>query len=220
MASANTGAGSISITARSNFNPNLMVRSHNAASNNANRVAMTYHAQKHIPEHFKAGAGRKYGYRRRTSSINLGFLARSNPGAYSRVKRLASKGGDRFFVLGAYKDVKSVLGRPPVVWSGETREMATNASNQKVTATATRGRLRIRTPSYIASRLKRGKTGKARQSQREALKRAAELEAMTAGEIRKLRKVFGDEYVAIQKPNHPLHAKLGIKFRQRARRRK
>lgn len=217
---ANTAAGSITIKTRTNFNPNLMVRSHNAASNNANRVAMTYHAEKHIPEHFKAGAGRKYGYRRRTSSINLGFLARQNRAAYDRVTKLAAKNGDRFFRRGAYKDVKAILGRAPLVWSGETREMALNENNQKVTATATRGRLRIRTPSYIASRLKRGKTGKARQSQREALKRAAELEAMTAGEIRKLRKVFGDEYVAIQKPNHPLHAKLGIKFRQRARRRK
>jgi hypothetical protein len=215
-----TNAGGIRITTRTNFNPKLMTRSHNAASNNANRVAMQFHADNHLKEHFKPGAGRRYGYPQRRSVINLGFLARQNRGAYNRVKKLGGKNGDTFFSRGAYKDVKHILGRPPLVWSGKTREMVLNPANQKVTATATRGRLKVRTPSFVASRLRANKSGRARQMQREALQRGAELESMTAGEIRTLRKVYGDEYVAIQKTNHPLHAKLGIKFRQRSRRRK
>jgi hypothetical protein len=213
------GTGGVTFKTRTNFNPDLMVRSHNKASNNANRVTMQYHADEHIPEHFKPGAGRKYGYKQRRSVISLGFLFRQNRAAYDRVKKLAGKNGDTFIKRGLYKDVKSLLGRNPLVWSGETRQMATNSANQKVTATATRGRLRIKTPSYVASRLKAGKSGKARQMQRQALERAAEMEAMTAGEIRTLRKVFRDEYVAVQKPSHPKFATLGIKFRQRARRR-
>ena len=212
-------SGGITFKTRTNFNPKLLTRSHNKASNNANRVSMQYHADKHIPGHFKPGAGKKYGYRQRRSVISLGFLARQNRSAYDRVKKLAGKNGDRFISRGAYKDVKSILGRPPLVWSGETQRMVNSASNQKVTATATRGRLKIRTPSYVASRLKAGKSGKARQMQRQALQRAAELEAITAGEIRKLRKVYGDEYVAVQKPTHPKFASLGITFRQRSRRR-
>jgi hypothetical protein len=212
--------GGITIKTRTNFNPKLLTRSHNKASNNANRVAMQYHADKHIPEHFKPGAGKKYGYSQRRAVISLGWLARQNRSAYDRVKKLKNADGSRFLQQGFYKDVKSILGRPPLVWSGETQRMVTSSSNQKVTATATRGRLKIRTPSYVASRIdKRNKSGKARQMQRQALIRTAELEAITAGEIRKLRKVYGDEYVAVQKPTHPKFASLGIKFRQRSRRR-
>jgi len=211
--------GGITIKTRTNFNPNLMVRSHNKAANNANRVAMQYHADHHIETHFEQGAGRRYGYKHRRSVINLGFLARQNRAAYDRVKKLGGENGDTFFSRGAYKDVKAILNRNPLVWTGKTRDMVLNPANQKITATATRGRLKIRTPSYVASRLKAGKTGKGRQMQRQALERAAELESMTPGEIRRLRKVFGDEYVAVQKPNHPKFHTLGIKFRQRARRR-
>ena len=212
-------SGGVTIKTRTNFNPNLMVRSHNKASNNANRVTMQHHADNHIKTHFETGAGRKYGYKQRRSVISLGFLYRQNRAAYDKVKKLSGKNGDTFIKRGAYKDVKALLGRPPLVWTGKTKEMVLNPANQKVTATATRGRLKIRTPSYVASRLKAGKSGRARQQQRQALQRAAELESMTAGEIRRLRKVFGDEYVAVQKPSHPKFASLGIKFRQRKRRR-
>jgi hypothetical protein len=214
-----TDTGGMTISTSANFNPQLMDGAHKRISNHCNRVVMAYHWEHHLPDHFKEGAGRKYGYKARRSSISLKFLYRTNRSAYDRIRKLTGKNG-KPTARGFYKDVKAALGLDPLEWSGQTRRMIENPINRTITATATRGRLRVRTPNYVASRLKSGKQGRARQMQAQALERAAELEVMTAGEIRKLQKVFGDEYVAVQKVSHPKHAALKITFRQRARRRK
>lgn len=214
-----TDTNGVTFNVNANFNPNLLTRSHNKVCNHSNRVVMAYHWEQHLPEHFKQGAGRKYGYRARRSTISLKFLYRSNRSAYDRIRKLTGKDG-KPSARGFYKDVKAALGLDPLEWSGQTRRMVENPINRTITATAKRGRLRVRTPNYVASRLKAGKQGRARQMQAQALERAAELEVMTAGEIRKLQKVFRDEYVAVQKVGHPKHASLNLTFRQRSRRRK
>lgn len=203
----------------STFNPKLLVAAHKRVANHCNRHTMEYHGRVHLPDHFKPGAGQKYGYKPRRSVIGLKFLYRTNRAAYDKVKKLKGPNG-RTQNRGLYKDVKAASGLDPLEWSGQTRRMVTNPFNRKVTATSTRGRLVVRTPNYVSSRLKSNKGGKARQMQAQALERSAELEVMTAGEIRTLRKVFGDEYVAAQKPGHPKAAQLKIQLRQRSRRKR
>lgn len=202
---------------RRNFNPRLLPRSHKRVTRYVNRFVMDHHWRENLPDHFEPGAGRKYGYARRTSVISLRFLRRTNRGAYDRIRKLKGKDG-KPTSRGFYKDVKKALDLNPLEFSGDTRRMVTNVTNRKITSTANRGRLTVRTPNYVASRLKSGKGGRARQMQREALKRAAELEAMTPREIITLRKVFGDEYAEVQRnPSHPQHGL--VVYRQRARRR-
>lgn len=208
----------VTFKSRPNFNPNLLPRVHNRIVRHCNRVVMEYHAENHLEEHFKPGAGRKYGYSQRRSVISLKFLARENPSAFQSVRKLKGPNG-KPTSRGFYKDVKAALGLDPLVFTGRTRSMVTSKNNWKITSTPKRGKLVVRTPNYVASRLRSGKQGRARQMQREALKRSAELEVMTVGEIQKLQRVFRDEYLAVQRPDHPMHAKLKITFRQRSRRR-
>ena len=208
----------VTFKARPNFNPDLLPRVHNRIVRHCNRVVMEYHAENHLEDHFKAGAGRKYGYSPRRSVISLKFLYRENRSAYDKVTKLKGKDG-KPSSRGFYKDVKAALGLDPLVFTGRTRSMVTSKNNWTITSTPKRGKLVVRTPNYVASRLKAGKQGRARQMQREALKRAAELEVMTVGEIQKLQRVFRDEYLAVQRPEHPEHQRLKITFRQRSRRR-
>jgi hypothetical protein len=208
----------VTFKARPNYDPDLLPRVHKRIVRHCNQVVMEYHAENHLEEHFKPGAGRKYGYAQRRSVISLKFLYRENRAAYDKITKLKGKDG-KPTSRGFYKDVKAALGLDPLVFTGRTREMVTSRRNWKITATPARGKLVVRTPNYVASRLKSGKQGRARQMQREALKRAAELEVMTVGEIQKLQRVFRDEYLAVQRPDHPMHAKLKITFRQRSRRR-
>ncbi len=211
------GAPAIQLTAITNFSHKLLDRSHAKVSRASSHKAMEYHWEFHLPEHFEEGAAKKYGYHRRTSSIHV----RSD---FQLQHGLATQGRERAHV--AYATFKKIVGLEPMVWSGETRGMVTSVYFRKITTHKERGgKLEVKTPSYITSRLNPRPSGdpvwsRGRQMQLEALKRAAELEAMTQGEIDKLQKVWRAEYLEItQNPSHPLHKEI-VHFRRRARRRK
>jgi len=206
----------VTATPRLNFKSKLLPRSHKAVSRACNAYVMRVHADKHLDEHFKRGAGRKYGYSQRRSSVTLSFLRQANPAAYATIKRLSFRG--KTTNRGLYKDVKAALGLGPLEFTGRTREMVLNKFNQNITSTPKRGRLEVKTPAYVTSRIRiRGQA--IRQKQMQALQRKAELEAITEGELRSLRKAWRGEYLNIQNnPSHPEHKHVA--FRQRRKRRK
>jgi len=213
-----SGAPQIRLRTFANFQHKLMPRSHKAVSRVANRKAMEYHWEKHLPEHTQAGAGTRYGYKQRRSVIGIGWLQRTDATSYARIRKLTMRG--RVTNLAAYKDVKSALGLRPLVWSGDTERRLKNPINRKITSTPKGGRLQVRLGSYATTRLdpRAFRDGRPTQKQRQARERAAEIEALTVGEIRTLRKVFKAEYLDIvnneANPNHGL-----VALRQRAKRR-
>jgi len=205
----------IQLTAITNFSHKLLPRSHAKVSRAASFAAMNYHWQHHLPRHFENDAPKRYGYHRRTSSLNVSqaFLKR-NGLADTRRGRVA------------YETFKRLQNLKPLTWSGQTRGMVTNPFFRKITTHKERGgKLEVKTPAYVSSRLKPRPSGESvwsrgRQMAVEALKRAAEMEAMTAKEIDTLQKVWRAEYIDITKnPAHPLHKEI-VQFRRRARRRK
>lgn len=198
------------------FSEKLLVRSHKQISNKVNRFVMDYHWKEHIPLHFKAGAGNRYGYSRRDSVISVGWLKRSKPMIYSRIPRLTFEG--RQTNLAKYKDVRNALGGGPLKWTGESEVRATSLAFRKITATSNRGRLQIFMPPYITSRVRLRDGQPMRQKQMQALERMAEIEVMTNGEITTLARQWRDEYVRIQTDaSHPHHGL--VRFRRRRRRR-
>ena len=198
-----------------NFNTQLTVRSHGKVSREVNRFVMDYHWAKHLPNHFKPGAGRRYGYRRRTSIISIGWMRKSKPLLFAQVslKRNDGKPSGR----ARYSILKKALGRGPLVWSGETKMRTERKAFRKITATQKRGRLIITTPPWLTSRIRRSDGQPMRQRQMQALERQAELEVMTEAEINTLGRQYRDEYLAIQ--NNPTHRHHGL-VRMRTRRRR
>lgn len=213
--------------------PKVKPRVHAAVLKECNKRVMQEHARLHIPRHFEAGADKRYGYRSRLSTVGLAFIYRNNRAAYDRIpkiskNRLDSKTGNVSLFQTAkamYQDVKNVLGYGPLVWSGALKQQVTNPANQVVRGTQYGSSLTIKTPVYATSRIKLKSGKRATQMQKEALRRAAELQAITEGEQRTLRAIFRREYLKIMSnPNDPAHTFLGTSvgdaLRQRAARKK
>lgn len=208
------GSPKIQLTAITNFSHRLLPRSHAKVSRAASFKAMDHHWEHHLPEHFEADAPTRYGYHRRRSSISV---------SQAFLKRNGMTGSSRGRI--AYETFKKIQGLKPLEWSGETRNMVTNPFFRKITTHKERGgKLEVKTPAYVSSRLKQRPAGepvwsRGRQMAVEALKRAAELEAMTRTEIITLQRVWRAEYLAITNDkSHPLHSEI-VNFRRRARRR-
>jgi len=200
--------------------PRVLPRVHAAVVRECNRRAMQHHAAVDLPRHFETGAGTRYGYAQRRSTINLAWLYRTDRAAWERVPKIQatrlSADKKRWEKTGKllnkarYRDVKAVLGMQPLVWSGQFRSMVLNPSNQKITATQNRSRLMLKTPPWVSSRIRRDKGEPAKQMQLEALERHAEMQAITPGELRSIRAGFKRDYLEIMNdPTNPRHAFLG-----------
>lgn len=197
-----------------NFNTKLTVRSHGKVSREVNKFVMDYHWRVHIPQHFKPGAGRRYGYRRRTSIISIGWMRKSKPLLYASITKLSYDGKPSS--RARYTHVKKVLGRGPLVWSGETKLRTERKAFRAITATQKRGRLTITTPPWLTSRIRRTDGQPVRQMQMQALERQAELEVMTEAELNTLGRQYRDEYLAIQtNPTHRHHGLVVMRTRKR-----
>lgn len=212
--------------------PKVLPRVHAAVVAECNRRAMRQHAAEHLQQHFEAGAGSRYGYNQRRSTINLAFLYRTNRAAWDRVPKIQStrfnRGNRKWELTGKllnrarYRDVKTVLGLHPLEWSGGLRRAVLDPANQKITATQHRSRMRLKTPPMVASRVKDSKGRTGGQMQREALQRHAEIQAITAGEMRSLRAGWKKNYLDVMRdpasPRHTFLAKHGVNIlRQRKR---
>lgn len=213
--------------------PKVKPRVHAAVMKECNRRVMLEHARLNVPRHFEPDAAKRYGYGDRLSTVNLAFLYRTNRSAYDRVPKITkrlkdSKTGEwglTEIARAMYRDVKDVLNYSPLVWSGALRKQVTNPANQVVRGTQYGSSLTIKTPVYATSRIKLKSGKRATQMQKEALRRAAELQAITEGEQRTLRAIFRREYLKIMSnPNDPAHTFLGTSvgdaLRQRAARKK
>lgn len=202
----------LDVKRRQNFSEDLLPRSHKAVTRESNRVTLEQHARTNLKKHFETGAGARYGYAQRRSVISISYLQRTAPGVYSQIRRLKFRGRETNLAL--YKDVKQALGLGPLQFSNQTRQSVLNPANQRVTATPSRGRLRVRTPTYFASRFRGNKFG---QRQAQALERFSELEAVTRQEIADLLRRFRKEYTDIQEPGHPKHSLVARRSRRRRR---
>ncbi len=213
--------------------PKVKPRVHSAVMRECNRRVMQEHARLHMPKHFEPGADKRYGYGIRWSNLNLAFLYSNNRSAYDRVPKITRYQQDHKTKVWSgqetpramYQDVKDVLGYAPLVWSGALKQQVTNPANQVVRGTQYGSSLTIKTPVYATSRIRLRNGKRATQMQREALRRAAELQAITEGEQRTLRAIFRREYLKIMSnPNDPAHTFLsmfnGDTLRQRAARKK
>lgn len=198
--------------------PKVLPRVHAAVLRECNRRTMLVHARENIPRHFDADASRRYGYGDRRSTINLAWLYRSDPATWTRVPKIQRKGFNREtgeWALGKlqnrayYDNVKSTLGLGPLQWSGLLKKTALNPINRTIRATQNRSTLRIRTPVYATSRIRQMDGQPMTQMQKESLRRSAELQAITQGELRGLRASFKREYLAIMRdPANPKHTFL------------
>lgn len=202
----------VSVARYQNFSDRLLPRSHKAVARATNRHIMWFHHREHMPKHFERGAGTRYGYARRTSTVS----ARRIDAAIKKQLTILKAGRNKGRVF--YKDLKAALGLAPLVFTGETRSMVLAPALTQVRATSNRGRLVMKSPEYVASRFRKANPNqRVKQAQQEALKRSAELEAITSGEISALLAEFRREYVDIMQnaanPNHHLAV-----FRQRRRR--
>lgn len=206
------GIPTVSVRRYQNFSDRLLPRSHKAVANATNRVVMWFHHREHMPKHFEQGAGARYGYARRTSTVS----ARRIDAAIKKQLTILKSGSAAGRVF--YKDLKAALGLNPLVFTGETRSMVLSTAMTQVRATSNRGRLIMKSPPYVASRFKKQNPNqRVKQAQQEALKRSAELEAITSGEVAALLAEYRREYVDVmQNPANPNHH-LAV-FRQRRRR--
>lgn len=175
--------------------PALFVRDHNRFSRAANVLAAQYHWQKHIPRHFQSFAAAKYGYQQRS-------------GKYRKRK------------------IKLVGNQPDMVFSGRSRRMMTG-TQPTIRATPKGSTLIMRLPidggtgkildAAAAARLfaagkrsHKGFTQRQVNSQVQIVRRVAEMQAVSADEIRTLAEVRATEYVRLA--NQP-----GVKKRIRIR---
>lgn len=199
--------------------PRVLPRVHSAVLRECNRRAMVLHAKQDLPRHFEDGAGTRYGYEQRRSTLNLAWLYRTDRASYDRVNKLKRRG--KTINRGFYAQVKAVLGLKPLEWSGQLRRQVLAPINQVIRATPSRSTLRIKTPVYATSRIRLADGGLATQMQSEALRRSAELQAITPGELRAIRADFKRNYLEVMRdPTNPRHTFLaghGVILRRRAR---
>lgn len=163
--------------------PGVFLRDHNRALRIACAYAAVYHHRVHIPWHFQSFAKKKYGYAKRSSR-------------YLAWKEKVIPGED---------------GTQDLVFTGKTRSEVTR--NRTIAATPKGATLRMKIPIQggagrlmdDAARARLGRrplTIKAVNSQREIIKRIAELEALAPDEIKTLAGEIERVYFEIVNQKH------------------
>lgn len=188
----------------------VLPRVHKKIIRECNRRTMAYRVEKLLPQHFAPDAAEKYHYEQRQSTINLGWLFRTNRALWEKVPKLKGRGG-KVLNRAHYRDVKSILGLEPLVWTGSLRKAVLNPTNvTNIRATPSRATLVIKKTGYATSSLRpREGLVKYAQKQAQALQRSSEVEAITPGERRHLRAYFAQQYREIlRNPMDPAHSFL------------
>ena len=162
--------------------PALFTRDHNRFAREANGAAALYHWQRHIPRHFQGFAAAKYGYNKRTAKYRA-------------------------------RKIKLVGAKPDMVFSGRSQRMMTRNAPQ-IRKTPKGATLIMRLPIdggtgkildaeaaerlYRAGKRKhRGFTERQVNSQIQIMRRVAEMEAVSADEIRTLAEVRATTYTRL-----------------------
>lgn len=175
--------------------PALFQRDHNRFAREANRYAAEYHWRHHIPRHFQSFAKTKYGYFKRTEKYQ------------KRKINLVGRKPDNVFSGRSQREMTNNTPKWPATPKGARliMKMPIGAGTGRILDAAAAARLHA-----AGKRKNKGFTERQAQSQINVIRRKAEMESVSADEVRTLMRVRNDKYV--QQANEP-----GVKKRIRIR---